>query len=316
MALATGNNNKMSTSSPEKICFVIVGPTAVGKTEFAISLAEHLKTSIISADSRQCYKELNIGVARPTPQELAKVPHFFIASHSIKENLSVIDFEQYALQKAEEVFKKSNYLVVVGGTGLYVKAFCDGLDDIPAADLDYRNELNDKYEKKGLSWLQETIKEKDPLFFKEGEMENPRRILRALEVMHQTNKSILTFHEQNKKERPFKIIKIGLDLPRELLYKKINNRVYDMIKAGFIIETEKLLPYWKANALQTVGYKEIFDFLDHKLSLERTIELIKQNTRKYAKRQLTWFKKDESVIWFDAYDKVKVLREVLKMIGE
>ena len=305
----------MSKGLGEKICFVIVGPTAVGKTEFAINLAEHLKTSIISADSRQCYKELKIGVARPTPQELAKVPHYFIASHSIKENLSVIDFEKYALEKADEIFKKSNYLVVVGGTGLYIKAFCEGLDDIPSADLNYRAELTAEYEKNGLEWLKEKIKIIDPLFFKEGEMENPRRILRALEVMHQTKKSILSFHEHNKKVRPFKIIKIGLDLPREQLYKKINSRVYEMMHAGFINEAEKLLPYWKSNALQTVGYKEIFDFLDQKFSLERTIDLIKQNTRKYAKRQLTWFKKDDSVIWFDANDKAKVLKEVLKMIN-
>lgn len=281
-----------------KTVIIICGPTAVGKTAVAISLAKQFDTEIISADSRQCFKELNIGVARPSEKELKEVRHHFIASHSISENVNAVIFEQFALQKVNELFQKYDHVVMVGGTGLYIKAFCEGLDEIPPVEDSIRKNITENYELHGLLWLQDEVKKKDPEFFFAGEIKNPQRMMRALEVIESTGKSILDFRKNEKMKRDFKIIKIGLELPKQDLHSNINARVDKMIALGLIEEVRSLTSYRHLNALQTVGYSEIFEYIDGKLSLDEAIEEIKTNTRQYAKRQLTWFRKDKEITWF------------------
>lgn len=298
--------------SKEKTVIVIAGPTAIGKTSVAIQLAKHFNTEIISADSRQCFKELNIGVARPALEELKQVKHHFIASHSINEEVNAATFEKFALEKVNELFKEHDVVVMVGGTGLYIKAFCEGLDEIPEIDLTIREKIIEDYEEKGLDWLQEQVKEKDPKFYEEGEIKNPQRLMRALEVIESTGQSILLFQRKQKQKRDFNIIKIGLELPKEELHKNINARVGKMMNEGLLSEVQNLLPYKKLNALQTVGYSELIKHLDGKISLEMAVELIKQNTRQYAKRQMTWFKKDKEVKWFSPFSEKEITEFVQK----
>ncbi len=280
-----------------KTCIVIVGPTAVGKTPLAVKTALHFQTEIISADSRQCFKELNIGVAKPSAEELQQVKHHFISTHCIQDEMNAAIYEQYALAKADELFKKHDVVVMVGGTGLYVKTFCNGIDEVPVIDEKIRKKINDDFEWEGLEWLQQEVEKNDPLYYAKGEIKNPHRLLRALEVKLSTGKSIIEFQTQQKKQRPFNIIKIGLEVPKEQLHKNINSRGDAMMKDGFLDEVKKLLPYKKLNALQTVGYRELFGHLAGDLLLADAVEIIKINTRQYAKRQMTWFKKDEEVIW-------------------
>jgi len=283
-----------------KTCIIIAGPTAVGKTSLAIQLASALNTQIISADSRQCYKELNIAVAKPSMQELAQVHHYFINSHSIDQHVSAADFEVYALDSIETIFQKSDVAVMVGGTGLYIKAFCEGLDTIPPIAEHVRQQISDDYRLHGITWLQEKLKNEDPDYYVQGEMLNPQRMMRALEVKRSAGQSITSYQRRTKKDRSFRMLKIGLELPRPLLYERINTRVDDMMKAGLEDEAKDLLKYKDLNALQTVGYKEMFRFFDGELSREEATSLLKQNTRHYAKRQLTWFKKDEEIHWVNA----------------
>jgi tRNA dimethylallyltransferase len=288
-----------------KTCILIVGPTAVGKTSLAVQIALHFNTEIISADSRQCFKELNIGVAKPLADELTQVKHHFISSHSIKDEMNAAIYEQYALGEIDKLFKQHDVVVMVGGTGLYVKTFCQGLDEVPVVEEKIRKKINDDFAWEGLEWLQKQVEKHDPLYYAQGEIKNPHRLLRALEVKLSTGKSIIEFRTQQKKQRPFNIIKIGLELPKEQLYKNINSRVDAMMKAGFLDEVKKLVPYKKLNALQTVGYRELFGQLIGDLTLEDAVEATKINTRQYAKRQITWFKKDEEVNWCEPnFDKV------------
>ena len=284
--------------SQNKTAIIICGPTAVGKTAVAIQIAKHLGAEIISADSRQCFKELNIGVARPTEKELQTVPHHFMASHSVNEEVTAVGFEQYALEKIEFLFKKNNVVVLVGGTGLYIKAFEDGLDLIPEINVNIRREIVTNYENLGINWLQQELREKDPVFFKEGEIQNPQRMMRALEVINATGQSILSFRKGKMANRDFKIIKIGLELPKEILHLRIQERVDKMMEQGLLDEVKNMIPYRKRNALQTVGYAELFDYLEGKTELKLAVELIKTHTRQYAKRQMTWFKKDKNIQWF------------------
>jgi len=281
----------------QKTVIIVLGPTASGKTAAAIELATRYKTEIISADSRQCFRELNIGVARPSTEELKSVPHHFIATHSIQEEVTAASFEQYALTKAAELFIKHDVVVMAGGTGLYIKAFSEGLDSIPAIPANIRDIITRSYEENGLSWLQEQVKEKDPVFYEKGEIQNPQRMMRALEVVEYTGQSILSFRKNKKTERAFAIVKVGIDLPKEELHRRIHYRVDQMMEHGLLQEVRDLKPYQHLNALQTVGYKEIFDYLDNKISLEKAIEDIKTNTRQYAKRQMTWFRKDPGILW-------------------
>lgn len=269
-------------------------------------LARHFSTEIISADSRQCFRELSIGVARPSEEELAAVPHHFIASHSIHEKVTAATFKQYALQKTEELFTEKDVVIMAGGTGLYIRAFCEGLDEVPEVPATVREGVIEDYKTGGLEVLQEQAKQLDPLFYEKGEIQNPQRLMRALEVIKATGRSILDFHKAQKTQRPFNVIKIGLELPREVLYNRINKRVDAMMEAGLLAEVTSLLPYQDVNALQTVGYKELFVHLQGEASLEEAVTQIKTNTRHYAKRQLTWFKKDEGFRWFQPDDHAKI----------
>lgn len=278
---------------------IIAGPTAVGKTAAAIRLAQQLRTKIISADSRQCYRELNIGVAKPSKTELEAAHHYFINSHSIREAVNAAVFEELALQWSAEIFREHPVAVMVGGTGLYIKAFTDGLDEIPSVDPAIRRRLQQQFDLNGIGWLQQEVSLHDPAFFAEGERHNPQRLLRALEVRLSTGRSILSFRSGTARHRPFHIRKVGLNLPKEELHRRIDERVDHMIDQGLVEEVKGLLPYRRHNALQTVGYKEIFEYLDGKSSLDEAVANIKTNTRRYAKRQLTWFRKDPSVQWTD-----------------
>jgi tRNA dimethylallyltransferase len=284
-----------------KTIYIVMGPTAVGKTSFAIALAQALNTEIISADARQCYKEMNIGVARPSSDELKAVPHHFIASHSITENINASFYENWAMEKVESIFARKDAVVMVGGTGLYIKAFCEGLDLIPAIDAEIRENIITKYEQLGMRWLQKEVSVKDPLYWEKGEQKNPQRLMRALEVMIGTGNSIISFQNKKAIERPFKIVKIGLELDREELYQRINDRVLNMVNEGLEKEVKSLQNSAHLNALQTVGYSEWKDFFEQKISLQKVIENIQQNTRHYAKRQMTWFKRDPAIAWFKAY---------------
>ena len=292
----------MPSAASQKTCIVIAGPTAVGKTTVALALAQHFSTDIISADSRQCFKELNIGVAKPTVEQLQLVKHYFINSHSIFDEVNAGIFEQYALNAVSEIFLEHDIAVMVGGTGLYIRAFCEGMDAIPPADPHLRNEINTRYSNDGFGWLQNEIKEKDPAWYAVGEIQNPQRIMRALEVVMHTGKSILSFQQDVKAKRNFRIIKIGLTIPRQELYRNINHRVDEMIEAGLEEEVRSLQQHHQLNALQTVGYREMFEYTDGLADRRNAIENIKKNTRHYAKRQLTWFTKDKSINWFSPID--------------
>ena len=297
-----GLPNYQITKLYSKKVIIVAGPTAVGKTAVAIALARHFNTSIISADSRQCFREMRIGVARPTEEELRQAPHYFIADRSIREEVTAADFEKYALDTTASLFREQDTVIVAGGTGLYLKAFCEGLDSIPAISDTTRQSIQSNYERSGIGWLQEELKAKDPGFSSAGEMQNPQRMMRALEVFEETGQSILHFQKGKKMPRDFSIRKIGLELPRSELNDRINRRVESMMKEGLLDEVQALVPYKEFNALQTVGYKELFDYFDETISLERAVELIRQHTRQYAKRQMTWFKKDGEMKWFHPGD--------------
>ncbi len=280
--------------------YIVVGPTAVGKTAYAIELAKKLKTEIISADARQCFKELNIGVARPTTSELTTVKHHFIASHSIHEPVNAGVFETYALEKTAELLNQYGSVVMVGGTGLYIKAFAEGMDAIPAIDPAIRLQIQNDLSNNGLAWLQGQVEKLDPTYWAAadlGEQQNAQRLSRALEVVLGTGQSILDFQQQQKKHRPFAIQKIGLEMPRAQLYDRINQRVLQMVEQGLEEEVRSLVPQFNLNALQTVGYQEWLPYFEGKQSKDAVISAIQQNTRHYAKRQMTWFKKDASIQW-------------------
>lgn len=280
-----------------KTVIIIAGPTAVGKTSVAIALAKRLGTEIISADSRQCYRELDIGVARPSPEELASVPHHFIASHSIHQKVTASTFEAYALDKLPQIFRDKDVAVMAGGTGLYIKAFCEGLDEIPEVPEHIHHEVKEQYRQHGLEWLQREVAGVDPGFYEVGEIQNPQRLMRALEVARATGRSILQFRKGEKAKRDFRIIKYALELPKEELHRNIHTRVDQMMERGLPDEVRSLLPHQHLNALQTVGYRELFDHFNGKISLDAAVEEIKKNTRHYAKRQMTWFRKDQEYRW-------------------
>lgn len=283
--------------------YIIVGPTAVGKTKYAITLAQKLKTEIISADARQCYQELNIGVARPSNEELTQVKHHFIASHSIQETVNAGTFEQYAMAKSAELLAQFGSMVMVGGTGLYIKAFVEGMDQIPAIDPAVRIQIQQDLLIKGMDWLQTQVQAKDPAYWAQadqGEQQNTQRLSRALEVVIGTGQSILSFQLQSKKTHSFNIQKIGLEMPREQLYDRINQRVVQMVDMGLEGEVNALRPQFHLNALQTVGYQEWLPYFEGHQTKESVVKAIQQNTRHYAKRQMTWFKKDLEIQWNQA----------------
>jgi tRNA dimethylallyltransferase len=284
-------------NSSTRTLIVIAGPTAVGKTDTAIQLAQHYNTMIVSADSRQFYREMSIGTAKPNNEELAAAKHYFIDSHSITQDFTVGDYEKQALALLDELFKTHDKVILAGGSGLYIKAVCEGFDELPDADPAIRERLNQELAEKGISFLQEKLKDADPEYYLQVDLNNPQRIIRALQVFESTGKPFSSFRKATVNKRPFNIVKFCVDLPREVLYERINRRVDIMVEQGLAEEVRSLLPYRHLNALNTVGYSELFDYFDGKTDLETAISLIKQNTRNFAKRQLTWFRKDKEMHW-------------------
>ena len=278
---------------------VIAGPTASGKTSLSIRLALHYQSEILSADSRQFYRKMDIGTAKPSKEELEKVPHHFINSLEIDEKYNVGRFEEEALKKTSLLFNNYDILFLTGGSGLYIDALCKGIDDLPETEISVREELNRLHKTEGIEALQKKLLETDPEYYSQTDLNNPHRLIRALEVSIMTGCKYSSFRKNSSKERDFITKKIGLLIDRAELYNRINVRVDAMIKNGLVNEVQALLPYRNENALQTVGYKEIIEFLDHKISLNEAIEAIKQNTRNYAKRQMTWFRRDKEIHWFE-----------------
>lgn len=282
-----------------KTLIVVVGPTAIGKTSLAITLAKHYQTEVISADSRQFFREMSIGTAKPSEEELAEAPHHFINSHSITQLFSTGDFEVQALALIEKLFTVHDVIIMVGGSGLYINAICNGLDEMPEIDLNIREQLNQQFANEGIEAIRNQLATLDPEYFEKVDQSNPQRMIRGLEVVLSTGQKLSSFLTSNKKKRPFNIIKIGLNTDREKLYHQINHRVDLMIESGLVDEVKSLAPYKELNALKTVGYSEIFDYLEGKTDLPTAIDKIKQNTRRFAKRQLTWFRKDTETTWFE-----------------
>jgi tRNA dimethylallyltransferase len=282
-----------------KYLFTIVGPTAIGKTALSITLAQHFKCEIISCDSRQFFKEMQIGTAVPITEELAGAQHHFIQNKSIFENYTVGDFEKEAISKLDELFLTNDYAILVGGSGLYVDAVIKGFDEFPEIDILVREEVQQQYEKLGLNYLQSELEKRDPKYFEVVAKENPQRIMRALEVCMGSGKSYSSFLNQKKNTRNFTPILIGLEAERSVIYERINQRVNIMMNKGLLKEAKKLFPQKNLNALQTVGYRELFQYFEGEITLEFAIEEIKKNTRRFAKRQLTWFKRNPETTWFD-----------------
>jgi tRNA dimethylallyltransferase len=282
-----------------KTLIVVVGPTAVGKTAMAIKLAQHFNTEIVSADSRQFFKEMEIGTAKPSEKELNQATHHFINSHSIDTLFSTGDFEVEALQVLNQIFQKNDIAIMVGGSGLYIDAVCNGLDKLPDIDMSIREDLNERFAREGISFVQQALQEYDPEYYSKVDQSNPQRMIRGVEFFLSTGQKLSSFLTQSKKNRPFRIIKIGLNMERSLLYDRINTRVDEMLNAGFLNEVKSLKAFRSYNALNTVGYSEIFDYLDGNITLQEATDKIKQNTRRFAKRQLTWFRKDQSTRWFE-----------------
>lgn len=294
-----------------KTLIVIAGPTAIGKTSLAIRLADYYKTEIISADSRQFYREMSIGTAKPSESELNSVKHHFINSHSIHDSFNAGDYEREVIELLNKLFKVHDQVILVGGSGLFINAVCNGFDELPAASEETRDELNRLLSEKGIEYLREKLKKADPVYFAEVDLNNPQRIIRALEVYESTGKAFSTLRSRIKKKRPFKVIKIALNTSRTKLYEQINSRVDQMVQSGLIEEVKSLRKYKYLNALNTVGYREILEYLEGVYPKEEAIEKIKQNTRRFAKRQITWFKKSEDIIWFEPDD----FEDIVNYIG-
>ncbi|MBP7533359.1 MAG: tRNA (adenosine(37)-N6)-dimethylallyltransferase MiaA [Chitinophagales bacterium] len=281
---------------------VIAGPTAIGKTDLAITLARRLDTVILSSDSRQFYRQTSIGTAKPSGEELKAVPHYFINSLDITDNYSVGSFERDALQLLDTQFKQHGAVLMVGGSGLYIRAVCEGLDEFPAISEDIRMQINLKFKVEGITYLQETLRQLDPDYYAIVDTNNPHRMIRALEICMGTGQTFSSFWTRSATERPFKCIKIALNTDRAALYERINKRVDKMMELGLEAEARELYPQKELNALQTVGYQELFGYFDGIHTLTEAVELIKRNTRRYAKRQLTWLRKDPDFLWFEPTD--------------
>lgn len=297
----------MPSQSYPKIIF-IVGPTAIGKTAMGIRVANHFNTEIISADSRQFFREMSIGTAKPTPEELTQAKHHFINNLSIKDEYSVGAFEKETLELIESYKGKKEVLVVVGGSGLYVDAIAHGFDDLPQGDPETRERLNKVLEDEGIEPIVAQLKLLDPEYYAKVDVKNPQRVIRALDVCLSTGKKFSSFHNKSSKKRPFDFIKIGLNMGRPELYARVNHRVDLMKDAGLVEEVKSLSEFQSLNALNTVGYSEIFSFLNGDLSLEEAIELIKRNTRRFAKRQITWFNKRGDVNWYSPQDGDEIIK--------
>lgn len=281
---------------------MIAGPTAVGKTSVSIALARHFHTSVVSADSRQIYREMTVGTAKPTPQQRAEIPHYFVDSHTVEEEYNAARYASDALGVIEEIFTNCDNAILCGGSGLYIKGVCEGFDDMPQVPGAVREDIMSHYEKEGIGWLQEKMRELDPEGLADLDEKNPHRLIRALEVRMYSGEPISSFRSNTKAARRFEIVKIGLELPRTELYQRIDDRMETMIAEGLFEEARSLYPLRAHNALQTVGYQEIFALMEGAYGLEECVRLLKRNSRRYAKRQMTWFKKDPEFAWFSPQD--------------
>ena len=298
----------------KKSLIVIAGPTAVGKSHIAVELAKHLETEIISCDSRQIYKELSIGTAVPDFSELAGIRHHFLQNKSIHRYYNASMFENEVLELLDDLFTTKNVVIMAGGSGMYIDAVCKGIDDLPSVDDEIRNQLQNQYQNEGIESLRTMLKKLDPDYYKTVDLKNTKRILKALEVSLMTGKAYSSFLTNLKKERSFEMIKTGLNIQREVLYERINTRVDRMIQQGLVDEAKRYFEFRNLNALNTVGYKEIFMYLEGSLTLDEAIDLIKRNTRKYARRQLTWFRKYNDIKWFDPPDRDEIKKYVNKQL--
>ena len=290
-----------------KTLIVVVGPTAIGKTALSIVLAQHFATEIISADSRQFFKEMEIGTAKPSAEELSSATHHFINSHHIDTLFSIGDFETEVLQLTANLFENRETLIMVGGSGLYIDAVCNGLDQLPDTDLNVREELNTLLMTHGIAEIRKQLEQADPEYYAKVDQFNPQRMIRGLEFFLSTGEKFSGYMTNNRKSRPFNVVKIGLNTDRALLYDRINSRVDLMMKNGLLEEVQQLTPYRDLNALKTVGYTELFNYLEGTITLEEAIDKIKQNTRRFAKRQLTWFRKDNQIHWFEPNEDLEVI---------
>ncbi len=289
---------------------VITGPTGVGKTELCLRLADFFNVPIINADSRQIFAEIPIGTAAPTIKQQERTKHYFVGTHKLTDYYSASVYEQNVIQLLDKLFNDSNIAILTGGSMMYIDAVCNGIDDIPTVDENTRETMKRRLATEGLPALVEELKQLDPEHWNIVDRNNPRRVVHALEICHMTGKTYTSFRKNEKKKRPFNIIKIGLTLPREVLYNRINARVIDMINNGFVEEARKVYPLRGLNSLNTVGYKELFDYFDGNISLDDAIFKIQSNTRRYARKQLTWYKKDENMKWFEPNN----VEEILKYI--
>ena len=304
------------TMSTKRQLIVVVGPTASGKTDLSIALARHYNAPIISTDSRQVYKGLPIGTAYPTVAQLQAVEHHFIAELELTEEFNCGEYEQRALERLETLFETHDTVVAVGGSGLYVRALCEGMDNLPQADVQLRESLMERLQNDGVKALAEQLKELDPEYYAVVDRHNPARVMRALEVCITSGCKYSDLRKGERKERDFQIVKVGVTMPREELYDRVNRRVDLMIDAGLEAEARAVLPYRHCNSLKTVGYAEMFDYFDGLITLEQAVELIKRNTRHYAKRQLTWFRRDADVEWFNPADKEQIIKYIDSRFGE
>jgi len=302
-----------SNTTSSQTLIVLVGPTAIGKTQLCLDIAQRLDTEIVSADSRQIFKEMKTGTAAPAPKQLRRVVHHFVGSHSIFEYYTAGMFEMEALERLQEIFRRKKQVLMTGGSGLYISAVCHGIDALPKVDPDVRKNLLNQYEQEGLQGMRQRLKMLDPKSYEQIDLMNPKRILKALEITLTTGKPYSAFLTRQKKHRPFRILKIGLNRQREELYRRINQRVDQMLEEGLLEEARQLYPYKHLNALNTVGYKELFSYFHGDISLQEATRLIKRNTRRYAKRQLTWFSKDPEIQWFHPQNYHEILNYILNL---
>ena len=290
-----------------KTLIVVLGPTGVGKTELCLSLAEHLSIPIINADSRQIFAELPIGTAAPTAEQQQRVKHYFVGNHHIEDYYSAAQYETEALEILEKLFTQHEVVILTGGSMMYVDAICKGIDDIPTVDAETRQLMLQKYEEEGLEQLCAELRLLDPEYYRIVDLKNPKRVIHALEICYMTGRTYTSFRTQQKKQRPFRILKIGLTRDREELYDRINRRVDQMMEEGLLEEVRSVLPYRHLNSLNTVGYKELFKYLDGEWELSFAIDKIKQNSRIYSRKQMTWFKRDEEIKWFHPEQETEIL---------
>ena len=304
------------TMSTNRRLIVVVGPTASGKTDLSIALARHYNAPILSTDSRQVYKGLPIGTAYPSEEQLQSVEHHFIAERELTEDFNCGQYEKEALERLDTLFKSVNTVVAVGGSGLYIRALCEGMDSLPEADATLREQLANRLQNEGVECLANQLRELDPEYYQVVDRNNPARIMRALEVCLSSGQKYSELRKGERKERDFQIVKIGVSMPREQLYDRVNRRVEMMIAAGLEAEARSVLAYRHCNSLHTVGYSEMFDYFDGKTTLDEAIELIKRNTRHYAKRQMTWFRRDEQIAWFAPTDYQQIIKYIDSQFGE